>query len=59
MGVEIARLASQVDSLAKEQSTYIAYESRVKEKAVELQGEIVTLIYSKIIVNTHNYVCKS
>ncbi len=38
MGTEISRLALQVDALAKEQSTYIAYENRVKEKAVELQG---------------------
>lgn len=35
---EISKLSSQIESLAKEQSTYIAYETRVKEKAAELQG---------------------
>lgn len=39
MGAETARLANQVEALAKEQSTYIAYETRVKEKAAELQGK--------------------
>ncbi|CAL8121674.1 unnamed protein product [Orchesella dallaii] len=34
---EVSKLSSQIDSLAKEQSTYIAYETRVKEKAAELQ----------------------
>lgn len=36
---EISKLSGQIDSLAKEQSTYIAYETRVKEKASELQGK--------------------
>jgi len=38
MGSEITKLASQIDALAKEQSTFIAYENRVKEKAAELAG---------------------
>lgn len=38
LGGEITKLNSEVDNLTKEQSTYIAYESRVKDKAGELQG---------------------
>ena len=35
---EIQRLSSSVESLGKEQSTYLSYDKRVKELASELTG---------------------
>jgi len=35
---EVSKLHTQIESLSKEHSTYLAYEKRVKEKAGELQG---------------------